>query len=88
MAKKVSESLIWSRAVKVASLKVRIKTVRQLERLLDDHGFSAAEAYELGVQEAQQEIVRRLAIVADKTWQKTNTADLKERTAQGEEGSR
>jgi hypothetical protein len=84
MAKKVAESLIWSRAVKVAAMKVKTKSSRSLQRALESHDFTLADAYEVGVQEAQQEIVRRLSLVANKLWERTNTADLKERTALGE----
>lgn len=74
--KKLCPALLWSRAAKVAGLKVRLKSEQTLQRLLEDHGFTLAEAYQIGAEEAQGEIVRRLSLVADKEWTKTNTAEL------------
>jgi hypothetical protein len=75
--KKVAPSLLWSRAARVAGLKLRFRSERQLQATLEGHGFTLADAYKVGAEEAQGEIQRRLIAVADKLWTTTDTAELK-----------
>lgn len=74
--RKLCPSLIWSRAAKVAGLRLRFQRERKLQATLESHGFTLADAYKVGAEEAQGEIQRRLITVADKLWTTTNTAEL------------
>jgi hypothetical protein len=74
--RKLCPSLIWSRAARVAGLKLLLKSERKLQATLEGHGFTLADAYRVGAEEAQGEIVRRLIAVADELWTKTSTAEL------------
>lgn len=59
---------LWTRAVKVAGLKLRFQPERKITENCEMAGMSLAEAFKAGAGEAQQEIQRRLALCADKAW--------------------
>lgn len=70
MSKQSAVSKALCKAVRTAGKKLRIKPDRQLEAMLDGAGFSLADAYRCGAEEAQGEIVQRLSVLSDAAWQK------------------
>jgi hypothetical protein len=70
-------ALLWGRAARVASLKLRFQNERKIVANLEEAGMTPLEAFKAGAEEAQGEIVRRLALVSDKEWEKTNVAELR-----------
>jgi hypothetical protein len=64
------------KAVREAGKKLRIKPDRQLEAMLDGAGFSLADAYRCGAEEAQSEIVRRMSVLSDAAWQRCDPDPL------------
>lgn len=76
MSKQSVVSKMLCKAVREAGKKLKIKPDRQLEAMLDGAGFSAADAYRCGAEEAQGEIVRRLSVMSDAAWQRCDPDPL------------
>lgn len=76
MSKQSAVSKALCKAVREAGKKLRIKPDRQLEAMLDGAGFSLADAYRCGAEEAQSEIVRRMSVLSDAAWQRCDPDPL------------
>ena len=70
MSKQSAASKALCKAVREAGKRLKIKPERQLEAMLDGAGFSLADAYRCGAEEAQGEIVQRLSVLSDAAWTK------------------
>jgi hypothetical protein len=76
MSKQSAVSKALCKAVRAAAKKLPFKSERSMEEMMEGFGFSLADAYRCGAEEAQDEIVRRLSVLSDAAWQKSDPAPL------------
>lgn len=76
MSKQSAASKALTKAVRAAGKKLRFRRERDLQSMLDGAGFSLADAYRCGAEEAQGAIVSRLSVLSDAAWQEPDPSPV------------